>query len=170
MTKWIIIAVVLLLIIAAVRLIDIVSRGSKRQFQYERRDGLMTPAERECYHALVAEMGQDYNFFPQVHLDSIVTPKDSGKSRLFAFRHINQKSVDFVACDKKLLRPLFAIELDDKTHNLPSRRTRDIEVERILRDACIPLIRIPNRGSFDPKALAQEVQAGIKRFSTLPLA
>lgn len=169
MTKWIIIAVTLLLIVAVARILEAISHGSKRVFQYGRNDCLMTRAERECYHALVAEMGQDYYFFPQVHLDSIVTPKDSGKSRLFAFRHINQKSVDFVACDKKLLRPLFAIELDDKTHNLPSRRTRDIEVERILHYACIPLIRIANRGRFDQKELAQEVQDGIKRFATLPL-
>ena len=169
MTQWIIIAVALLLVVIAARLLEVFLRRSKRVYQYERSDSLMTRAERECYHTLVAEMGADYCFFPQVHLDSIVTPKDSGNSRLYAFRHINQKSVDFVACDKKLLRPLFAIELDDKTHNLPRRIARDKEVERILHVACIPLIRIQNRGHFDPKELAREVQDGIKRYTTLPV-
>lgn len=129
----------------------------------------MTRAERECYHELVAEMGQDYYFFPQIHLDSIITPKASGSDRLFAFRHINQKSVDFIACDKNLLRPLFAIELDDKSHSLPRRIERDREVERILHGAALPLIRIQNSGRFDPKELAQEVQKVIMRFSTQPL-
>lgn len=169
MTKWIIIGVVLLLIVAGIRILEFLSRKSKRVYQYEGRDGLMTRAERECYFALITEMGADYCFFPQIHLDSIVTPKDSGKSKLYAHRHINQKSVDFVACDKKLLRPLFAIELDDKTHNLPKRIERDKEVERILHSAGIPLIRIVNRGQFNPKELAQEVQNGISRFANPPV-
>ena len=128
----------------------------------------MTPAERECYDALVAEMGFCYYFFPQIHLDAIVFPRNTGKDRLFAFRHINQKSVDFVACSKKDMQPLFAIELDDKTHNLPTRIERDKEVERILHGAAIPLIRIENRGRFEPKALAQLVQRGIENFGKLP--
>ena len=167
MTKWIIIGAALSLVLIVVRLLEVYLRGSKRVYQYERRDNLMTRAERECYHALVAEMGQDYTFFPQVHLDSIVTPRKSQGNQLYAFRHINQKSVDFVACDKTQLRPLFAIELDDKTHNLPSRVARDKEVERILRNAAIPLIRIQNHGNFNPKELAQQVQHGIQHFSTL---
>lgn len=165
MTKWIIIGVAFALLVIAARLLEIILRRSKRVYQYARRTSVMTPAERECYHALVAEMGEDYCFFPQVHLDSFVTPTDTGTSRLYAFRHINQKSVDFVACNKRELRPLFAIELDDKTHNLPSRVARDMEVERILYNAAIPLIRIQNRGRFEPKALAQEVQRGIEVYA-----
>jgi hypothetical protein len=137
----------------------------KSRFEYGRKDFIMTRAEHECYDALIAEMGADYYFFPQIHLDSIVSPKKGRKGRLYAFRHINQKSVDFVACDKKYIRPLFAIELDDKTHNLPRRVERDNEVERILRSAGIPLIRIENRGRFEPKQLAQFVQKGIEGFA-----
>ena len=96
-----------------------------------------------------------------IHLDAIVSSKLAGRGRLYAFRHINQKSVDFVACDKKQIRPLFAIELDDKTHNRPERLQRDREVERILHDAGIPLVRIENRGRFEPKELAQSVQRQI---------
>jgi len=59
--------------------------------------------------------------------------------------------LDFVACGKKSLVPIFAIELDDNTHNQPKRIERDKEVERILLGAGIPLIRIANRGRFDPK-------------------
>jgi len=164
MTKWIIIGVGLFLIVAAIQILNALARGSKRVFRYDRRDALMTRAERECYHALVAEMGQDYCFFPQIHLDSIIVPKDSGKSRFYAFRHINQKSVDFVACNKTTLSPVFALELDDRTHNLPKRIARDIEVERILREARIPLIRVQNRGQFNPKELAHEVQAGLDTY------
>jgi hypothetical protein len=163
MTKWIIIGIILLLIVAAIRVADVLARKSKRVFHYSRRDALMTRAERECYTALVAEMGNDYHFFPQIHLDSLVIPTDSGPSRLYAFQHINQKSVDFVACDKVNLNPLFAIELDDKSHNLPRRIARDKEVERILDEAKIPLVRVRNQGQFNARELAQEVRSGIRR-------
>lgn len=125
----------------------------------------MTPAERECFTALIAEMGLDYHFFPQIHLDAIVMPQESSRNRFYAFRHINQKSVDFIACSKTNLSPLFAIELDDKTHSQRRRIERDKEVERILNDAGIPLIRIQNRGRFDPQELASQVEQGIKNFA-----
>jgi very-short-patch-repair endonuclease len=172
MTKLIITAGVLVFVVIAIHVLELLIRdgvfSSKPKYQYGRKDFIMTRAEHECYDALVAEMGADYFFFPQIHLDSIVIPKDTTKNRLYAFRHINQKSLDFVACDKKYIRPLFAIELDDKTHNQPKRIERDEEVERILRGAGIPLIRIENRGRFEPKELAQFVQNGIERFATKP--
>jgi hypothetical protein len=161
MLKTVIILGAFALIIVAFRLLDLFLTSKKPKFQYARKDCIMTPAERECFAALVAEMGIDYYFFPQIHLDAIVSPRESRRNRLYAFRHINQKSVDFVACDKKNLRPLFVIELDDKTHAQSKRIERDLEVERILHGAVIPLVRIENRGRFDPKALAQEVMLGI---------
>src|ERR1700733_7670862 len=169
MTKLIIAVGILVFIVIAIRVFELLVSGgrnsSKPKFQYARKDFIMTRAEHECYDALVAEMGTDYFFFPQIHLDAIVQPKDTRKDRLYAFRHINQKSLDFIACDKKYIRPLFAIELDDKTHSQPKRIERDIEVERILHGAGIPLIRIENRGRFDPKELAQLVQNGIAHFA-----
>lgn len=72
--------------------------------------------------------------------------------------------MDFVACNKTTLSPVFAIELDDKTHNLPKRIARDKEVGRMLRDARIPLVRIQNRGQFNSKELAREVQAGLDNY------
>jgi very-short-patch-repair endonuclease len=168
MSKWIIIAVALVLIAVAFRLLEFLLRGSKRVYRYDRKASLMTNAERDCYHTLVSGMGNTYTFFPQVHLDCILAPTESRSRQLYAFRHINQKSVDFVACDKENLRPLFAIELDDKTHSQPRRIARDKEVERIFQQAGIPLIRITNRGRFDAKELALEIQRGIERLAPIP--
>ena len=169
MTKIIVVLVILVLLVVAAKVFEEFTRSRKPQFQYRRKDRVMTEAERECFHALVSEMWPDYYFFPQMHLDAIVQPTDTRKDRFYAFKHINQKSVDFVACDKKRLCPLFAIELDDKTHNQPKRVARDAEVERILRDAGIPLIRIQNRGRFEPKQLATEVQKGMDDFYAKPI-
>ena len=165
MTNLFIIAGILIFIAVAIPLLESFIRGKRRAFQYTRKPCIMTAAERECFAALVAEMGFAYYFFPQVHLDSILSPNESRNNQFSAFRHINQKSVDFVACDKADLRPLFAIELDDKTHTQSKRIARDKEVERILGDAGIPLVRIQNRGRFDSKELAKTVQASLERVS-----
>ena len=125
----------------------------------------MTPAECECYNALISEMGQDWHFFPQIRLDAILNPAAVGRMRLYAFRHINQKSLDFVVCSKTTMQPLFAIELDDKTHKQPKRIERDREVERILHGAGIPLIRIENRGRFDPKELVELIHRGFRNYA-----
>jgi|SRR5665213_1077962 len=173
MTKLIILVTLFAVIAIAFRLFEFFARGgsfsSKPKYQYGRKDFIMTRAEHECYDALVAGMGASYHFFPQIHLDAIVFPKNTRQDRLYAFRHINQKSLDFVACGKESMRPLFAVELDDKTHNLPKRIERDKEVERVLHGAGIPLIRIENRGRFDPKELARLVQNGIDNYARQPI-
>ena len=173
MTKLIIAAGILVLFVIAISVIKYFlldgKSSSKPKFQYGRQKYIMTPAERECYDALIAEMGFDYFFFPQIHLDAIVYPNSTGRDRLYAFRHINQKSVDFVACSKRDMQPLFAVELDDKTHSQSQRVERDKEVERILQGAGIPLIRVENRGRIEPKALAQFIQKGIDSFAKRPL-
>jgi very-short-patch-repair endonuclease len=173
MTKLISAVGILVFIVIATRVFELLARSgifsSKPKYQYGRKDFIMTRAEHECYAALVAEMGASYFFFPQIHLDAIVYPKNTRKDRLYAFRHINQKSLDFVACGKESMRPLFAVELDDKTHRQPRRIERDKEVERILLGAGIPLIRIENRGRFDQKELARLVQNGIDNFARQPL-
>lgn len=55
---------------------------------------------------------------------------------------LNEKSVDFVLCDKEDVRILLAIELDDKSHDEVKRTERDQVVEAILKEAELPLLRI----------------------------
>lgn len=121
----------------------------RRSYLYAKKEYLMTAAEHACFDALLQAVGGAYHVFPQVHLDDLVYPKSSQKDRLYAFRHINQKSVDFVLCDKEKLSPLLAIELDDWSHARPVRQERDREVERILADAGMPLLRLKDHVAFE---------------------
>ena len=80
-----------------------ISRGKKselQKYQYKQKDFFMSRAEHECYDALVTAVGDRYHVFPQVHLPSIIDNKVVGQNWNGAFRHISQKSVDFVLCDK----------------------------------------------------------------------
>lgn len=133
----------------------------KRKYQYKRKNFFLTRAEHECFDALMAAVGNDYLIFAQVHLPTLIDNKVVGQNWRAAFRHINGKSVDFVLCDKAYISPKLAIELDDKTHERPERQERDVEVERILQEAGVPLLRLENKGQFSPADLAQKVKATI---------
>jgi very-short-patch-repair endonuclease len=132
--------------------------AEKRKYEYKRKNFFLTRAEHECYDALVSAVGQEYHVFAQVHLPTIVDNKVVGQNWRGAFRHINEKSVDFVLCDKAYISSKLAIELDDKTHERPERQERDTEVERILKAAGLPLLRLENHGQFNPTELAQKIR------------
>ena len=103
----------------------------------------MNPSEYKLYQFLNIFIDNKYAVIPQVHLDELVKPENGLKSmRIFSFRHINQKSVDFVICNRITMHPLLAIELDDKSHEREERKDRDEEVERILRESNILLLRL----------------------------
>lgn len=118
----------------------------------------MSRAEHECYDAIIEAVGQDYYVFAQVHLPTIVSHKTKGQSWQGAFSHINRKSVDYVLCDKKYISPKLVIELDDKSHQEEDRKIRDEELERILSEAGIPLLRLENHGSFDTMVIQKQIQ------------
>ena len=130
----------------------------KTKYRYNRKNFFLTRAEHECYDTLVEAVGTEYRIFAQVHLPSLVEHTVRGQGWRAALAHINRKSVDFVLCDKAYLSPKLAIELDDKSHERPDRQDRDREVERILREARVPLLRLENRGSFNANEIAQRIK------------
>lgn len=133
----------------------------KTKYQYRHKDFFLTRAEHECYDALVEAVGQEYRIFAQVHLPTLVDSKVVGQNWHGAFRHISEKSVDFVLCDKAYLVPKLAIELDDKSHERPERKERDEEVERILREAGVPLLRLENHGSFSSNEFSEKIKLAL---------
>lgn len=158
------------LVIAAAVVISFLKGGiggveEKAPYQYKRKNFFLSRAEHECYDALVEAVGQEYRIFAQVHLPTLLDNKVNGQNWRAALAHINRKSVDFVLCDKAYISPKLAIELDDKTHERPERQERDREVERILREAGVPLLRLENKGRFNPSELAQQVRDAVIKSS-----
>ena len=159
------IIVVIAIAIAAVRG-SFADAEKKAKYRYNRKDFFLSRAEHECYDALVEAVGLEYRIFAQVHLPTLVDHAIRGQNWRAALAHINRKSVDFVLCDKAYLSPKLAIELDDKSHERPDRQERDREVERILREAGLPLLRLENRGNFNPGELAQKIKETLNPKST----
>jgi very-short-patch-repair endonuclease len=163
MNKLILLIIVIGVITFIITLIKSKTGGANKEkekpkYQYKKKDFFLTRAEHECFDALIKAVSNEYYIFAQVHLPTLIDNKIVGQNWKSAFSHISQKSVDFVLCDKAYLSPKLAIELDDKSHERPDRQTRDIEVERILQNAGVPLLRLENHGSFNPVELAQKIK------------
>lgn len=115
----------------------------KSKYSYKGKKYFLTKSENIFYKLLKDAIGNEYEIFSQVHLPTIVDHKvRNGQGWRGALAHIHKKSVDFVLCDKEYLSPKLVIELDDKSHEREDRIKRDREVERILKDANLPLLRI----------------------------
>ena len=98
------------------------------KYSYFRKANFMTEREKVFFWKLRSVCGDNLVVFSQVRVSSLLNHKVRGQNFRAALSRINQKSVDFLLCDARDLRPLLAIELDDKTHNLPDRKKRDSEV------------------------------------------
>lgn len=136
-----------------------VTAPEKAQYNYKTKQYLMTYAENNFYKFLVEAVSDTYYIYPQVHLSKIVDHKVEGQNWKRAFSHVNQKSVDYILCDKHYISPKLVIELDDKTHERPDRIDRDREVERILRQVGLPLLRIKKIDEFTPSELADKIKS-----------
>ncbi len=165
MTILVIFTVLLIAVVIAFEIFTASESSDKKEkpvFDYGRKDFLMSRAEHIFFDILVEVLGGQYHVFPQIHLDEIIYPKSYSGKRIFSFRHINQKSVDFVVCDKAYIKPLLAIELDDRTHEIENRKRRDEEVERILNGAGLPLLRVINNSNFNKEEIKRLVLEKLK--------
>jgi very-short-patch-repair endonuclease len=155
----------LVIAVAVVLVIKFLSKNSPEKeevkkkpiYKYNRKAFLISRPEHEFFNILVEILGDKYHIFTQVHLPTILEHKVVGQNWKGAFSHINGKSVDFVICDKAYIKPLLAIELDDKSHERPDRIERDSEVEGMLQEAGMPLLRFENHGNFDKESIKKEI-------------
>ena len=53
------------------------------------------------------------------------------------------KCVDFVIVSHDTMKPLLAVELDDRTHSQTERRQRDHFVDQVLTTVDIPILHWP---------------------------
>jgi very-short-patch-repair endonuclease len=129
-------------------------------YSYIAKDLLMTRTEAEFFTKLERAVSERYYVFPQVHLSALLDHHVKGQEWKYAFSHINGKSVDYVLCDKNTLRPTYAIELDDYSHQASDRRDRDAEVERIFKEAQLPLVRFKNKNVTEPEIIKALMSTG----------
>jgi len=89
-------------------------------YQYTRQNCIMTQSELRLFFILKETVGEKYEIFPQIHLPSILNHNAKGQNWFGAFRHIDEKSVDFVLCEKVQVSPVLVIEFDDRSRIISS--------------------------------------------------
>lgn len=142
---------VFILIVAILVKVVASNSNSKRKvfknnsYTYLAKSSLMSQTETDFFVKLDRAVSERYYVFPQVHLSALLDHRVKGQEWKYAFSHINGKSVDYVLCDRSTLVPVYAIELDDFTHERSDRIDRDSEVERIFQEARLSLVRFKNK-------------------------
>lgn len=135
---YIIIAVVFILTV----IILTVLYHSKNYYPYGAKH-ILTKREYKFY-LILKQIADEYGYMicPKVGVKDLLAVTDK-KNYMKYFHKIAQKHVDFVICDRNL-HVLFAIELDDSSHESKDARRRDRFKDKAFAAAGIPLKRIIN--------------------------
>ena len=124
---------------------------------YEKKQYLLTRAERSFYEVLRQAVGEEYLIFTQIRLADLIYVRKGTKQRQSFQNKINAKHVDFLLCDPKSLQPMLAIELDDASHQRADRQKNDRVKEDALTAAGLPLLRVRAKRSYDLRDLQREI-------------
>jgi very-short-patch-repair endonuclease len=129
---------------------------------FYRRRYLLTRTEKRFYDVL--RLAVDGNkVMAKVRLADLVEADERHRLSQANFRRICSKHIDFVVCDSAL-SPLIAVELDGSSHQLPERRARDHDVNRILEIAALPLLRVPVQRVYDAGQIAKQLLEKLNRI------
>jgi uncharacterized protein DUF2726 len=155
-----IIAVVALLLSLFRRLL----RGP-REYPYESQRALLSTAELSFFHVLESAFGAEFRLFAKVRLADIVRPKGGlgGSARQTAFNRIQSKHVDFLACDPRTTALVFAVELDDSSHLLDGRRSRDEFVDQAFAAIGVPIVRFAARREYSVQEIRKVIGEKLNR-------
>lgn len=124
---------------------------------YRQRDDFLSAAEMAFYQVLLRVVGDRAVICPKVRVADLVFVV-GGEGRTSAQNRINAKHVDFVLCRPGDMRPIAALELDDRSHNRPDRADRDDFLDQVFVAAGLPLVRVPARRGYELAELAALVE------------
>ena len=102
----------------------------------------MTPPEIAAFRQLVKALGGSAHVAPKVRIADILKVRSSGNRKIDApaFNRISQKHVDFLIISYSG-DILFAVEIDDKSHERSDRKKRDEFVNAAFQSARVELYR-----------------------------
>ena len=129
---------------------------------YRLRDDFLSSAEASFFQVLKTMIGDRLVICPKVSLAEIFFVA-RGEAYQTYQNKIDRKRVDFLLCDPKTLKPVFAIELDDSSHERPDRQERDAFVEEVFATALLPLVRVPAQQTYNTHELIALFQAAMQK-------
>ena len=142
-----------------VAILNIFLKAKSEKFSYLKNASLLSESEKNFYFVLAGVIGKEYLIFSKVRIFDILSiPKGLENGRYYQHKNkIQSKHVDFLLCNRKELKPLLAIELDDSSHRWPTRIIRDAFVDKAFASAGLPILHIHAATSYDPADLRQQI-------------
>lgn len=111
------------------------------QLPYEPKP-LLSAWERRALLSIRAQVPTGFYICPQVRLaDMLHINAQDALSGKVALSKVASKSVDFAIVELATGNVVLVVELDDKTHDRPDRRERDVFVNAVLDRSGIPIRR-----------------------------
>lgn len=126
------------------------------KFVYELKNCIMTKNEISYFHAIMKSLPNGYHLQPQVNLASVINRTDNSKFHNELFRNI-----DFLILSSDF-KPIAFIEINDSTHNDPSRIKRDQKVKEICEEAGISIINFWTKYGVNQDYIDKKVNEAIK--------
>lgn len=130
---------------------------------YRKRKYLLTIPEKKFYDVLKTVVKDDYVIFAKVRIPDLIDSPKWKKTWQTDFNRIRAKHIDFVICDKYIISPLLAIELDDSTHNRTDRKRRDDFVDEAFKVAQLPILHVKSSSQYNSELLLKQIHEGINR-------
>ena len=129
------------------------------ELPYRVRDDFLSTTELSFYRVLNTIIATRARVFTKVGLAEVfyvVRPNENQSYR----NRIAQKHVDFIVCDTQTLKPLFAVELDDASHQKTAdRQERDAFVDQVFQAANLPLVHVTAQREYSVHDLTAKIEA-----------
>ena len=151
----IVLLALLILALAVAKKLGLFTVAGPSQWPFYVRKPLSQP-EQVLYHRLVRAL-PEHIILAQVQVSRVLGVKKGSRFHEWNNR-INRLSYDFVVCSKDST-VLAAIELDDKSHDAPSRRSTDEKKNKATADAGLRLVRWHVRSMPNEEAIRVEFEA-----------
>lgn len=135
--------------------------------RYRPKKSLMTGPERKCFQLLNDIFGQRFYIIPQVDVSALLNHKVGSQNQLEAYGFIENKTVDFVFCNKQTLRPVCAVKLDNGKTTDRSLGSDPKDMEKFFRSAHLPFVRITKPEKLDRQTIIEEFSRVVYETSIL---
>jgi hypothetical protein len=129
---------------------------------YVSRGRLLSQGEMAFFRALRAAVGKEYLISFKVRAADLISCGQKSWEDGFGYL-IARQHLDFTLCGRRSSDILAAIELDDRSHDRPSRRRRDEFLDRAFSAASIPLIRFRAAARYDAPAIGASIAGVLNR-------
>ena len=108
------------------------------------------------YRALRSAVRRDYLITFKVRAADLLSCGEESWKEGFGYM-VARHHLDFVLCDRQTTEICAAIELDDCSHELATRKRRDVFLNEAFAAAKIPLIRFCARSRYDCRVISETI-------------